>query len=376
MKVVYSAFDGRYGDNPRAVFERLRGRRNGDEHVWLCAPRHAAGFPRDVPTVLVGSEAGTAALQDADVVVANTHIEVEWDKKPGAVYLQTWHGTPLKRVHHDVLWAPVGRLDRLDRDVARWDYLLSPNAVSSGRLRNAFGFTGEVLELGYPRNDVLSSAGRGAVRRRVRAQLGLGEDTLAVLYAPTWRDDQYFTNRPRPVGLELDTDALVSGVGSSLRLLARLHPLMTERSRLRQLRGVQDVSFYPDVQELYLAADVLVTDYSSAMFDFAVTGKPMIFYGYDLEDYRDQLRGFYFDLEPVAPGPLVRTTDEVLQALRRLPSVQAEYAERYAEFRRAFCHLEDGHATERLVTLIDQWRTAPGAVGSDGSRAEVAAAAR
>ena len=354
MKIVYSAFDGRYGDNPQALYERMVGRSSADEHVWLCAPRHAHGFPATVDTVTLGTDECVAALQEADLVIANTHVELEWDKKPGAVYVQTWHGTPLKRVHHDVLWAPPGRLTRLDRDVARWDYMLSPNAASTARLRNAFRFTGEMVETGYPRNDILTSPSQELVRARVRSRLGLADDTLAVLYAPTWRDDQYFTSEGQPVQLELDVAKMVSDGGGDRRLLARLHPLMTERSQLVQQAGVQDVSFYPDMQELYLAADVLITDYSSVMFDFAVTGKPMVFYGYDLENYRDQLRGFYFDLEPVVPGPLVRSTEDVLHALNRLPEVELEFAERYAAFRETFCHLEDGRAGERVERLIDR----------------------
>jgi CDP-glycerol glycerophosphotransferase len=88
------------------------------------------------------------------------------------------------------------------------------------------------------------------------------------------------------------------------------------------------------------------------MFDFAVTGKPMVHYTYDLEAYRDSLRGFYFDLEPIAPGPLVRTQPELVDALHHLPSITEAYADRYAEFRATFCALEDGHATERLAPIF------------------------
>jgi CDP-glycerol glycerophosphotransferase len=134
---------------------------------------------------------------------------------------------------------------------------------------------------------------------------------------------------------------------------------MSDRSVLPDLPAVVDVSTYPDVHELYLAADVLVTDYSSVMFDFAVTGKPMVYYTYDLEAYRDSLRGFYFDLEPIAPGPLVRTQPELVEALHHLPSITDAYADRYAEFRATFCALEDGHATERLASVFRRAAAAP-----------------
>ena len=350
MKVVYDAFEGRYSDNPRALYERMGRERPGDSHVWLCDPRCADGFPADVATVPFGTAAARAALEDADLVVANTHLDLAWDKKPGAVYLQTWHGTPLKRIHRDVLWAPDGVLARLDADVARWDYLLSPNAVSSPRLREAFGFAGEVLEVGYPRNDLLSSADAPAVRAGVRQALGIPDGVTAVLYTPTWRDDEFYATST--VTWALDVEAFQRRLGPGYRLLPRLHYKMTGRGEPLESPAVIDVSRHPDVQELYLAADVMVTDYSSTMFDFAITGKPLLFFAYDLECYRDSLRGFYFDLEPLAPGPVLQTSDQVLTALQDLDTVRADHAGRYAEFRRRFAHLEDGRAGERLEWLF------------------------
>ncbi|SDS63428.1 CDP-glycerol glycerophosphotransferase [Friedmanniella luteola] len=352
MKVVYDAFEGRYSDNPRALYEQMRYRDPGDRHTWLCDPRFADGFPAGVDTVRYGSRAARAALEEADLVVANSHLDFDWDKKPGAVYLQTWHGTPLKRIHHDVLWAPEGVLPRLDLDVARWDYLLSPNAISTPRLRDAFDFRGEVLEVGYPRNDVLVGPQAPAVRARVRAALGIPEHVTAVLYTPTWRDDEFFAGGD--VELALDVPAFLRDLPDDVWLLPRLHYKMTGRAAPTADERVVDVSRYPDVHELYLAADVMVTDYSSTMFDFAITGKPLLFFAYDLESYRDTLRGFYFDLEPLAPGPVLRTSEQVLAALRDLDAVRAEHGGRYAEFQRLFAHLDDGHAGERLGWLFRQ----------------------
>ena len=115
---------------------------------------------------------------------------------------------------------------------------------------------------------------------------------------------------------------------------------------------VRDVSLHPEINELYLAADVLITDYSSAMFDFAVTRKPMLFYTYDLEHYRDKLRGLYFDLEGEAPGPLCRTTEQLAEALNDLPATVERYRGAYDAFLERFCYLEDGHAAERAVDRI------------------------
>ncbi len=352
MRIVYNSFSGRYSDSPRALYERLVVDGGDHEHLWLADPAHADAFPAGVPTAPVSGPAAVAALERADAVVANSHTEVEWTKAPGARYLQTWHGTPLKRIHHDVLWAPEGRLARLDRDVARWDHLLSPNTASTARLRGAFRFTGPVSETGYPRNDLLLAADRDAVRARVRAELGLAEGTTAVLYAPTWRDQEHFAEGRPDVALALDVERFADVLGAGWCLLPRLHYLMTDRMAPLSGPAVRDVSRHPDIRELYLAADVMVTDYSSAMFDFAITGKPLLFFTYDLEHYRDAVRGFYFDPVADAPGPVLRTADAVLAALADLDGVRERHAQRYAAFRERWCHLEDGRATERVLEVL------------------------
>ncbi len=352
MHVVYNSYNGRFSDNPRAIHERLRDR-PGTEHTWLLDPAHAAAFPPDVRTARIDSPAARDALESADLVVAGTHTEVEWTKQPGTTYLQTWHGTPLKRIHYDVLLVPPGRLDYLDRDIARWDALLSPNPVSTPRLRKAFGFDGPVWETGYPRNDLLVGPGAAAVRTAVRAELGLADGERAVLYAPTWRDDEKYDESRTDVPLHLrlgQAAALLSESGTPHTVLARTHNMMTDRSHAEVAPGVVDVSFYRDVRELYLAADVLVTDYSSVMFDFSLTGKPMVFYAYDLDRFRDEIRGFYFDLLPQAPGPVVRTEAELLDALLHLDP--EPWAQRYAEFRATYGGLEDGHATDRVLERL------------------------
>jgi CDP-glycerol glycerophosphotransferase len=350
MRIVYNSFHGRYSDSPRAIYERLRDR-PGLEHVWLADSAHLAAFPTGTTVDIDGPDA-RAALEGADLVIASSHTELEWDKKPGATYLQTWHGTPLKRVHYDVLWAPPGRLDYLDLDIARWDLLLSPNAVSTPRLRQAFGYEGEVLESGYPRNDLLSSPDVAAYGAQVRARLEVPEGATTVLYAPTWRDDDVLRDTTSDVPFALDPEYFADTLGPDQVLLARAHNLATGRSRMAELDGVHDVSYYPDVRELYAAADVLVTDYSSVMFDFAITGRPIVFYAYDLDRFRDEIRGFYFDLLSDAPGPVVRTQEELFETLGRMPEVIAEYADRYAAFRQEFCALEDGHATDRVLERL------------------------
>jgi CDP-glycerol glycerophosphotransferase (TagB/SpsB family) len=353
VNIVYSAFRGHFSDSPRAIYEALLAREVDATHTWLAAPHLRGTFPAGISTVEFGSPECIAALESADIVVSNDHIPLDWEKRPGTTYLQTWHGTMLKRIHNDVLWAPEGRLAYLEHDIARWDLLLSPNRASTERLRNAFGFTGPIHETGLPRNDLLSSPQRDRVRAAVRADLGIGEDQKVVLYTPTWRDDLVFNRTgPRDFEFPVDLDDFAERLGADHVLLLRLHSMVIDRLEIAEGSVVRDVCGHPDIGGLYLAADLLVTDYSSTMFDFAITGKPLLFFTYDLEYFRDELRGFYFDLAEVAPTPLLHTSKELVDAIADVDAIAAKNADRYARFRDTFTHLEDGSATERALNLL------------------------
>jgi CDP-glycerol glycerophosphotransferase len=354
VRVLYQSFEGRYSDSPRALYEAWIAQRPRDTHTWLADPAHVHGFPNALETVPPSGPLCVEALESADLVIANTHTDVEWNKRPGAVYLQTWHGTALKRIHYDIVWSPPGQIARLTRDIDRWDILVSPNAVSTKTQRRAFGFNGEVIETGYPRNDILSSPRRDSVRERVRRRLDLPDDITVVLYTPTFRDDAVFAPGRPDIELGLSVEKLAEQLGPGHCLLLRLHYLTTDRRPTVQGAGLRDVSYYPDVAELYLAADAMVTDYSSTMFDFAVTGKPLLFFSYDLERYRDELRGFYFDFERHAPGPVLRTAEDLADAVLHLDEVRHRYEDRYARFQERYCPLDDGHATARVLDRL--WR--------------------
>jgi CDP-glycerol glycerophosphotransferase (TagB/SpsB family) len=353
MNIVFTAFRGHFSDSPRAIYEAMLEQGVAAEYTWLSAPHTQGTFPDGVVTAEFGSPASIAALEAADIVVSNDHIPLDWEKRPGTVYLQTWHGTPLKRIHNDVLWAPEGRLAYLEHDIARWDLLLSPNAASTERLRSAFGFRGPIHETGLPRNDVLSSPRRDVLRAAVRAQLGIRDDQKVVLYTPTWRDDLVFQKSgPQDFEFPVDLDDFAARLGDDHVLLLRLHNMVMDRLEIAEGSVVRDVCGYPDIADLYLAADLLVTDYSSTMFDFAITGRPILFFTYDLDYFRDELRGFYFDLAAAAPTPLLRTSKELVAAIADVDTVSAAHVADYARFRETFTHLEDGGATRRVLDLL------------------------
>jgi CDP-glycerol glycerophosphotransferase len=268
--------------------------------------------------------------------------------------LQTWHGVPLKRLGLDVLdrRQVTGRFTRWHKQVDNWQYVVSPNRFSTPVLRQAYAIEGEMIETGYPRDDVLAGADLEARTRAVRQRLGLPENARVVLYAPTYRD-HVIDNRGRyRLDLQLDLDSLRGALGPDTVILFRKHHYVADAVPTSPDGFVRDVSTYPDGTELMLAADVLITDYSSMMFDFANTGRPMLFFTYDLDRYQDEIRGFYLDYVDTVPGPLLRTSDEVVDALREIDAVQASYAGRYAEFVARFCELDDGRASARVVDRV------------------------
>jgi CDP-glycerol glycerophosphotransferase len=349
VSVVYNSFNGRYSDSPRAVHEEVARRSGAQDAVWLVDPLQAESFPPEIATVPIYTDAAVRALESADLVVSNGHLEMDWRKRSGATYVQTWHGTPLKRIHADALGGPPGLLEHLSLDVDRWDVLLSPNPYSTDVMRTAFRWEGEILETGYPRNDVLLGPQAGVTRDRVRESLGI-EGRTAVLYTPTWRDDTFWDGTAGAGALAFDVQHVAEELGNTYVLLLRVHYKLSGLVRRVDHPAVVDVSQHPEIADLYLAADAMVTDYSSTMFDFAVTGKPLLFYTYDMDRYRDELRGFYFDLSLDPPGPLSTTTEELTADLHDLSRWEPDHRDSYARFRARFCVHDDGHATDRFLS--------------------------
>ncbi|MCB0919397.1 MAG: CDP-glycerol glycerophosphotransferase family protein [Actinobacteria bacterium] len=354
-RVFFEAWRGRYADNPRAIFEHLLNDESDSwTFQWATTPGAArpTGLDPRARTIPRNRAAYFNALMSASHLVTNDMMPRMPPRIKPLEYVQTWHGTPLKRIGFETESKAVSKryLQRLERDVRRWSYLLSPGPEITLVLRRAFGYEGDVIESGYPRNDVLLSATADLTRQRVRDSLNIGESTRVVLYAPTWRD-----NRVGPDGRPAWVPQFdLSTVGRQLDdtvILQRLHPVV-QAGAPPSSGPIIDVSGWPDIADLYLAADVLVTDYSSAMFDFAVTDRPIVLYPFDLGSYERDCRQTYWPLQEIAPGPLVTTAadlSEVLSdaGLSRLPSSTS-----YRVFRERFLPNDDGRASERVIRTV------------------------
>jgi CDP-glycerol glycerophosphotransferase len=343
-------------DNPLGIAEELRRRGDDREHIWAVRD-WSVPAPKGARAVLTGTEEYFEALARSRYLIANDDMPATYVRRDGQVYVQTWHGTPLKRIGFDITQpqfiSGTSYFDQLAQDVAKWDLLLSPNPFSTPIMRRAFRFGGEICESGYPRNDVLRSPDSDRLAAEVRRRLGLPDGKRVVLYAPTWRDNQYYASGRYRFDFRLDLERAWQELGDDHVILIRGHHHMADDVPPGARPGFAiNVTGYPDISELFLISDVLITDYSSVMFDFAPTGRPIVFFTYDLELYRDNLRGFYFDFEAEAPGPLLATTEEVLAAIRDTDGVPTQYRTAYDAFVAKFCPLDDGKAGARACDRI------------------------
>ncbi|HCA86212.1 MAG TPA: glycosyl transferase family A [Streptomyces sp.] len=352
--VLYISYNGRqFSDSPRAIHEELTRRGTDLEQLWVL--RHnQVELPEPLRTVRMWSAEWYEALARCRYIVANAHLPHWLERREGQVVVQTWHGTMLKKIGLDIeapKFDPEYH-DRLRAEVRHWSLLVSANRFSTPILRRAMDYDGPVVESGYPRNDRLYSPDREVTGKAVRDSLGLPAGKKVVLYAPTWRDDVAYRQGRYRFDLRLDLEDARRRLGDDHVLLVRRHSNIVDAVPGAGDGFVFDVSEYPDITDLYLASDILITDYSSVMFDFAHLERPVLFFTYDLDHYRDNLRGFYFDFEKDAPGPLIRTSEELIGAIRDIDRVSAEYKEKYDRFRELFCDLDDGHAAERVVNRM------------------------
>ncbi|MEU3427497.1 bifunctional glycosyltransferase/CDP-glycerol:glycerophosphate glycerophosphotransferase [Streptomyces gardneri] len=354
---VYSAYWGRTpGCNPLAVHEAAKRVAPGVRGVWVVNQEYAGSLQPGLKRIAPATFGYWKALARAKYLVNNVNFPDAVIKRPGQIHLQTHHGTPLKRMGLDQQFYPaVSRsmdFEKLLERVDRWDWSVSSNQHSTENWERVYPADFRTLNTGYPRNDVYYRATAADVRR-IRAELGIAHDKTAILYAPTVRDHQKdaFVSR-------LDLARFARELGPDFVLLVRAHYFYGSDPELNSLaeRGaLVDVSRHPSVEELCLAADALVTDYSSIMFDYANLDRPIVTYADDWEAYRT-CRGVTFDLlsgEPgESPGVLTTTEDELIEAFRS-GAWDGEHAATLRQaFRERFCAWDDGFAAERVARRV------------------------
>jgi CDP-glycerol glycerophosphotransferase len=334
-------------DSPRAIHDVLRRLRPDLRLYWGVSDR-STELPDGAHPVVMRTREWYEKLATCGYVVTNVEMDRWFEKRPGQRLLQTFHGYPAKSMGL-ASWEAKNftpeRIERLLRRTSRtWDLLLTPSPSMDVHYRKQYCYEGEILAAGYPRDDALLSAEAPTVRAETRRRLGIADDQCAVLFAPTWRDDLATNFRVADVGTVLDTWQAARELGDGYVILARGHRF--HRQRDHQGGRVLDVTTYPEINDLILASDVAVLDYSSLRFDFALTGRPMVFLVPDLDRY---VRGFLYDFRESAPGPLVESTAEVVALLRDVTGLAGRQRGSIERFNARYNSHQDGHASERVV---------------------------
>ncbi len=337
--VLFESYYGRNAScNPRAIDGEIARRCPDARRLWAVADE-AVVVPVGAEAVVEGSPAWVRARDEARLLVINDWIRDRWRPRRGQFVLQTWHGTPLKRIALGRGRIDVRAAAAVVRQSTRWSAMLAQSPTAARVLRRAYAVRGPMWTTGYPRNDILVHGSADGIR----AALGV-EGRRVVLYAPTWRSQDLASAHL------LDSAAVAEALGPEWVVLVRGHARTMVERPPTEAAGVLDVTRYPDVSDLMAVADVLVTDYSSVMFDFSATGRPMVFFVPDLADYERRERGFYWSLADRAPGPLVTTTQDCVAAI--LADDAERWADRYASWQRQFNPLDDGRAAARVVDRL------------------------
>ena len=343
-----------YSDSPKYIYEYIAQKYPEYECVW--AINDGAHIPYGAKTVKRFSFQYAYYLAVSKYLVFNVRPPLWYRKREEQVFLETWHGTPLKRLVFDqeeVTSASPKYKQQFYRQRQDWDFLVSANPFSTKTFRSCFLYEGEMLEYGYPRNDILYWPNKDELASELRDKLGIPKDKKTILYAPTWRDDQHYGSGQYKFELALDLKMMRDHLKDDYVVLLRTHHYISDHIDVTGLEDfVYNLSDYDDISEIYLISDICITDYSSVFFDYANLKRPILFYTYDFDKYKNQLRGFYIDMNTEVPGPLLYTSQQVVEAIEHIDDIVLEYQQRYEEFYNRFCCYDDGHASEHVAEAM------------------------
>lgn len=394
--VIFASFEGRsYSDSPRALFEYMVKSQEFNDYTLVFAFRTKVktyrkqinkfvdeiypGFEDDrehrpgpeIHVVKYHGKAWRQYLKKSKYWVFNFKIDDYLKPTKNQIFLQTWHGTPLKRLgfdleHFDSATNTLeGIKKRYEKEIKKFDIFLTPSPFATEKFisayrMNDFGRTDIILETGYPRNDILTNYTAQDVvniKNRIFGYFYLPYEKLTkkktiILYAPTYRPNEYELGKGRIFKSSIDWDRIQKEFGDDCIILFRAHYFVANLFNFDKYQGfIYNVSDLDDINELYLISDLMITDYSSSMFDYSILKRPMIFYMYDYDHYKNESNGFYFEPEEVLPGPIVKTEDDLIEAIK--DSIDHfEYTDKYKEFNDYFDPYDDGHVCERVVNEV------------------------
>ena len=361
--IIFYAFKGKsYACSPKAIYEYMMTYKEyADFHfIWaFTEPEKYQFLLKNENTTIVkyGGSEFEKKLITAKYWIFNYRIEDHIYPKKEQVYIQCWHGTPLKKLGYDLkathnaMNSETEIHDKYRIDAKKFKYLISPSRFATEKFISAWNLKevhkeDVIIEQGYPRNDFLYNFQEEDIKR-IKQKLNIPSNKKVILYAPTWRDDQHQAGVGYTYHTEVDFDVLKEKLQNEYVILFRAHYLVANAFDFDKYTDfIYNVSDIDDINELYIVSDILITDYSSVFFDYANLKRPMIFYMYDFDKYKDDLRGFYIDIEEL-PGCITKTEMELIAAIEN--TKEFEYNEKYQKFNAKYNYLDDGSATKRVI---------------------------
>lgn len=366
--IIFCSFGGAsYTCTPKALYEYMVRNKNYKEYTFIWAFKNVDEYKflednRNTKVIQINKKEYKKYLAKSKYWIFNYKIPDYLKPKKEQVFVQCWHGTPLKRlgcdlIHFDNLLNTMkGMKKRYKIEASKFSYFISPSKFASEKFISAWnlkeiGRENIIIEEGYPRNDFLFNYEERDILK-IKKELGIENDKRKIiLYAPTYRSNQHESGVGYVYKEEIDFKRFQEKFGDKYIILFRPHYFIANSFDFSKYEGfVYDVSKIDDINELYIITDVLITDYSSVFFDYANLRRPMIFYMYDLAHYRDESNGFYIDIEKELPGPIVETQDELEKALENIQN--NIYDEKYRKFNKKYNYLDDGNASKRVIKKI------------------------
>ncbi|MDF9866997.1 CDP-glycerol glycerophosphotransferase (TagB/SpsB family) [Bacilli bacterium PM5-3] len=339
-----------YTGNPRYIYEKMLELYPDFDYVWAYN-----GDPKNIPgnpiVVERGSKKYYQLMAKSKYLINNTNFLNSFLREE-TFYLQTWHGTPLKKLHYDRTNVEPYRREKANFYLRSrtWNALLSSNKYSTPHFKSAFRYDGPVLEFGYPANDIFSDEKKQKeYKDRIRKQLNISDDKYVILYAPTWRGDKHLGNHIFEFKLELDIEKLINELDENVVFLIRSHHMSASDEVLNKLKGrIINVSHWDDAIELMCASDLLITDYSSIIYDWYCSKKPALYYVPDVDQYLEN-RPIYYDFKNKYSIPLCLSQNELVNEINKVINGEYKIDE---EFYNDFCSLNDGNATTKVIEYL------------------------
>lgn len=347
---VFSAYwDGQIACNPKAISDKLAMDRPKIVQYWILKDKRKA--PPGYTVIKPYSFKYYYVMAVAKYFISNTNFPNFLIKRSRQIHLQTKHGTPIKKMGFDLIRESKANdmsPDLFQERCSRWDYVISSNAYSSEIWTGGFPFNYKLLESGYPRNDKLIQSAPDE-RQKVRHALGIPEDAFVILYMPTFRD---YDRSHTP---QLDAISLLQSAGKNAYLLSRIHYFKQGKPAAlsKYNQNIIYVDEYPEVEDLYLAANLLVSDYSSSMFDYLNLARPLFSFGYDYDKY-SEYRGIYLDLRKEFGVLFCETQAELEEKIERARNGDLEIHEKIENLREKYVSWDDGNSSGRVVEAVFQ----------------------